>query len=44
MSAPLSVRLPPDGYVVSCETLAGIEGHGPTLLVQGKTALGRPCP
>ncbi|MGR4878138.1 hypothetical protein ACIPUC_01705 [Streptomyces sp. LARHCF249] len=29
MSAP-TVRLTPDGYVVSCDTLAGIEGHGPT--------------
>ncbi|MCB5165856.1 hypothetical protein LG634_13550 [Streptomyces bambusae] len=29
MPAP-TVRLTPDGYVVSCETLAGIEGHGPT--------------
>ncbi|MGP3690518.1 hypothetical protein ACTVZO_38480 [Streptomyces sp. IBSNAI002] len=29
MSAP-TVRLTPDGYVVSCDALAGIEGHGPT--------------
>ncbi|WP_405497502.1 hypothetical protein [Streptomyces sp. NBC_00096] len=29
MPAP-TVRLTPDGYVVSCESLGGIEGHGPT--------------
>lgn len=29
MPAP-TVRLTPDGYVVSCDTPAGIEGHGPT--------------
>ncbi|MEV7417071.1 hypothetical protein [Streptomyces sp. NPDC089919] len=30
MAVPFTVRLTPDGYVVSCEGPAGIEGHGPT--------------